>query len=198
MCLPRNGSPLEWSGPDNIFTRRVNGPFKYSPIVREIVERSHGKEALEGPVHQYTSHRSESTPKRSGVESISRGLKYRLLVHVVSPASTFLRKPDTTTKGVDYAATSSLGLNNCTWVAALFCTFSAMPPVISNPSLTAIMRIPQLQSHPARRLCSIEHRPQSWLRTRPQQALGQYPHQRYTAACAGQRPMGGTGLRLPR
>ena len=48
---PRNGSPLEWSGPDNIFTRRVNGPFKYSPIVREMVERSHGKEALEGPVH---------------------------------------------------------------------------------------------------------------------------------------------------
>ena len=48
---PRNGSPLEWSGPDNIFTRRVNGPFKYSPIVREMVERFHEKEALEGPVH---------------------------------------------------------------------------------------------------------------------------------------------------
>ena len=55
---PRNGSPLEWSGPDNIFTRRVNGPFKYSPIVRKMLEKYHGKEALEGPVHQYTSHRS--------------------------------------------------------------------------------------------------------------------------------------------
>ena len=48
---PRDGSPLEWGGPNNMFMQRVNGPFKHSPIVRAMVEKYHGKEALEGPVH---------------------------------------------------------------------------------------------------------------------------------------------------
>ena len=54
VCInvpPRNGSPLEWGGPNNIFIRRVNGPFKHSPIVTEMVERFQGPEALQGPVH---------------------------------------------------------------------------------------------------------------------------------------------------
>ena len=30
---------------------RVTGPYKHSPVVRGMVEKYRGKEALEGPVH---------------------------------------------------------------------------------------------------------------------------------------------------
>ncbi len=48
---PRDGTPLRWTGPNSIYTRRVNGPYKYSPIARQMAERYLGAEALAGPVH---------------------------------------------------------------------------------------------------------------------------------------------------
>ena len=48
---PRDGSPLAWPGPNNVYVRRANGPYKYSPICREMAERYLGKEALEEPIH---------------------------------------------------------------------------------------------------------------------------------------------------
>ena len=54
VCIvvpPRDGSPLEWEGPDSGMMSRTIGPYKHSPIVRAMVEKYKGKEALEGPVH---------------------------------------------------------------------------------------------------------------------------------------------------
>ena len=48
---PRDGSPLAWEGPNSHLLRRVTGPYKHSPIVRAMVEKHRGKDALEGPVH---------------------------------------------------------------------------------------------------------------------------------------------------
>ena len=54
VCIPvppRDGAPLEWTGPNNIYTRRINGPYKHSPIANEMAEKYLGKEALAPPVH---------------------------------------------------------------------------------------------------------------------------------------------------
>ena len=54
VCInitPRDGSPLQWDGPNNIYTRRVNGPYKHSPIARELAEKFLGTDALREPVH---------------------------------------------------------------------------------------------------------------------------------------------------
>jgi 5,5'-dehydrodivanillate O-demethylase len=48
---PRNGEPLEWPGNNGGFMRRVTSSYKHSPVVSELVERFHGKEALQPPVH---------------------------------------------------------------------------------------------------------------------------------------------------
>jgi 5,5'-dehydrodivanillate O-demethylase oxygenase subunit len=48
---PRDGEALRWPGETGGFMRRLNGPFKYSPVVNQWVEKFHGKDALEGPVH---------------------------------------------------------------------------------------------------------------------------------------------------
>ena len=54
VCIPvppRDGSPLEWEGPSEHLMNRVTGPYKHSPVVRGMVEKYRGKDALEGPVH---------------------------------------------------------------------------------------------------------------------------------------------------
>jgi 5,5'-dehydrodivanillate O-demethylase len=51
LVPPRDGSALEWPGETGGFMRRVNGPFKYSPVIADWVEQLRGKEALVGPVH---------------------------------------------------------------------------------------------------------------------------------------------------
>jgi len=48
---PRDGGPLEWPGPNAGFMRRVNAAWVHSPIVSEMVEKRHGKQALVRPVH---------------------------------------------------------------------------------------------------------------------------------------------------
>jgi 5,5'-dehydrodivanillate O-demethylase len=48
---PRDGSPLQWAGPNAGFMRRLNSSWKHSPVVTELVERFHGKDALTPPVH---------------------------------------------------------------------------------------------------------------------------------------------------
>ena len=54
VCIPvppRDGSPLEWEGPSEHLMNRITGPYKHSPVVRGMVEKYRGKDALEGPVH---------------------------------------------------------------------------------------------------------------------------------------------------
>jgi 5,5'-dehydrodivanillate O-demethylase len=54
VCIvvpPRDGSPLRWAGPNAGFMRRLNSSWKHSPVVTELVERFHGKDALTPPVH---------------------------------------------------------------------------------------------------------------------------------------------------
>ncbi|MEE2656320.1 MAG: Rieske 2Fe-2S domain-containing protein [Chloroflexota bacterium] len=51
LVPPRDGSPLEQAGPNSGMMNRVTGPYKHSPIVRAMVEKHKGKEALKGPVH---------------------------------------------------------------------------------------------------------------------------------------------------
>jgi 5,5'-dehydrodivanillate O-demethylase len=52
VCIevPRYGTKIEFPGPNGGYMTRVNGALKYSPTVREMVERFHGKEALLEPV----------------------------------------------------------------------------------------------------------------------------------------------------
>ncbi|MDE2970389.1 MAG: Rieske 2Fe-2S domain-containing protein, partial [Chloroflexota bacterium] len=54
VCIPvppRDGSPMVWDGPSEHLMNRVTGPYKHSPVVREMVKKHRGEEALEGPVH---------------------------------------------------------------------------------------------------------------------------------------------------
>jgi 5,5'-dehydrodivanillate O-demethylase oxygenase subunit len=48
---PRDGSPLEWPGPDAGFMRRINASWVHSPVVTEMVRRHRGESGLERPVH---------------------------------------------------------------------------------------------------------------------------------------------------
>jgi 5,5'-dehydrodivanillate O-demethylase len=48
---PRSGEALVWPGEKGGFMRRVNSSYKHSPVVNDLTERFHGKEALSGPVH---------------------------------------------------------------------------------------------------------------------------------------------------
>lgn len=50
--VPRYGLPLDvWQGPNGSYMRRINGPWKYAPVVKEMIERYLGEEALKQPVH---------------------------------------------------------------------------------------------------------------------------------------------------
>lgn len=53
VCIdvPRYGVPIDWSLTRDIILRRIHGAWKYSPVVREMVERYVGKEALQEPIH---------------------------------------------------------------------------------------------------------------------------------------------------
>jgi 5,5'-dehydrodivanillate O-demethylase len=53
VCIdvPRYGTPMDWNLTRNLIMRRVNGAWKYSPIVREMVEKYQGREALLEPIH---------------------------------------------------------------------------------------------------------------------------------------------------
>jgi 5,5'-dehydrodivanillate O-demethylase len=46
---PRSGPP-EWAGPEHALRGRATGQYKHSPIMKEMVEKYRGKEALLDPV----------------------------------------------------------------------------------------------------------------------------------------------------
>jgi hypothetical protein len=50
--VPRYGLQLdEWQGPNGSYMRRVNGAWKHSPVVQQMVRKYHGEDALREPVH---------------------------------------------------------------------------------------------------------------------------------------------------
>jgi 5,5'-dehydrodivanillate O-demethylase len=53
VCIdvPRYGVPIDWTLTRDVIMRRANGAWKYSPVVRELVEKYQGAEALLEPIH---------------------------------------------------------------------------------------------------------------------------------------------------
>jgi 5,5'-dehydrodivanillate O-demethylase oxygenase subunit len=54
VCLnitPRDGTRPQWEGPNNIYVRRVNGPYKHSPVAKQLAEMVSGPIDLLEPVH---------------------------------------------------------------------------------------------------------------------------------------------------
>jgi 5,5'-dehydrodivanillate O-demethylase len=49
--VPRYGVPSDWELTRHTIMRRIHGAWKYSPVVREMVEKYEGKESLLEPIH---------------------------------------------------------------------------------------------------------------------------------------------------